>query len=61
MLMSMLMSHDSVDFFVLSFILPCVYAYVASETRLYSLSVLSKRQIQTNCGPSQRMSVVNHE
>ena len=26
-----LMSHVSVDFFVLSFVLPCAYAYVASE------------------------------
>ena len=25
------MSHASVDFFVLSFVLPCAYAYVASE------------------------------
>ena len=25
------MSHVSVDFFVLSFVLPCAYAYVASE------------------------------
>ena len=31
MLMSMLMSHVSVDFFVLSFVLPCAYVYVASE------------------------------
>ena len=31
MLMSMLMSHASVDLFVLSFVLPCAYAYVASE------------------------------
>ena len=31
MLMSMLMSYASVDFFVLSFVLPCAYAYVASE------------------------------
>ena len=33
-LMSMLMSHASVDFFVLSFVLPCAYAYVASEHQL---------------------------
>ena len=33
MLMSMLMSHASVDFFVLSFVLPCAYAYVASENQ----------------------------
>ena len=31
MLMTMLMSHASVDFFVLSFVLPCAYACVASE------------------------------
>ena len=37
MLMSMLMSHASVDVFVLSFVLPCAYAYVASENQaLYS-------------------------
>ena len=30
MLMSMLMSHASVDF-VLSFVFPCAYAYVAGE------------------------------
>ena len=33
MLMSMLMSHASVDLFVLSFVLPCAYAYVASENQ----------------------------
>ena len=33
MLMSMLMLHASVDFFVLSFVLPCAYAYVASENQ----------------------------
>ena len=31
MLMSMLLSHASVDIFVLSFVLHCAYAYVASE------------------------------
>ena len=31
MLMSMLMSHASVNFFVLSFVLPGAYAYFASE------------------------------
>ena len=30
-LMSMLLSHASVDIFVLSFVLHCSYAYVASE------------------------------
>ena len=30
-LWSMLMSHASVDLFVLPFVLPCAYAYVASE------------------------------
>ena len=29
--MSMFMSYSSVDLFVLSFVLPCAYAYVASE------------------------------
>ena len=33
MLMSMLMSHASVDLFVLSFVLPCAYAYVASQNQ----------------------------
>ena len=33
MLMSMLMSHAPVDLFVLSFVLPCAYAYVASENQ----------------------------
>ena len=33
MLMSVLMSHASVDLFVLSFVLPCAYAYVASENQ----------------------------
>ena len=28
------MTHASVDFFVLSFVLPCAYAYVASENQL---------------------------
>ena len=31
MLMSMLMSYASVDFFVLSLVLSCAYAYVTSE------------------------------
>ena len=31
MLMSMLMWHASKDLFVLSFVLPCAYAYVASK------------------------------
>ena len=38
MLMSMLMSHASVDLFVLSFVLPCAYAYVASENQALSTS-----------------------
>ena len=33
MLMSMLMSHASADLFVLSFVLPRAYAYVASENQ----------------------------
>ena len=40
MLMSMLMSHASVDFSVLSFVLPCAYAYVASENQAISCLVL---------------------
>ena len=42
---SMLMSHASVVFFVLSIVLPCAYAYVASENQaldlpLYAVLVL---------------------
>ena len=33
MLMLMLMSHASANLFVLSFVLPCAYAYVASENQ----------------------------
>ena len=36
-LISMLMSHASVVFFVLSFVLPCAYAYVASENQALDL------------------------
>ena len=38
MLLLMLMSHASVDFIVLSFVLPnCAYAYVASENQALKL------------------------
>ena len=40
MLMSMLMSHASVDLFVLSFVLLCAYAYVAGEDQA-SMSILN--------------------
>ena len=40
MLMSMLMSYASVDFFVLSFVLSCAYAYVTSEDQALSLVCL---------------------
>ena len=40
MLMSMLMSHASVDLFVLSFVLPCAYAYVACEDQA-SMNILN--------------------
>ena len=33
-LMSMLMSYASVDFFVLSFVLSCAYAYVTGEDQV---------------------------
>ena len=39
MLMSMLMSHASVDLFVLSFVLPCAYAYVASENQALETAI----------------------
>ena len=48
MLMSMLMSHASVGFFVLSFVLSCAYAYVTIvRTRLYILCEgdLQKRSV----------------
>ena len=45
MLMSMLMSHASVDFFVLSFVLPCAYAYVASENQALPQSINIQRSI----------------
>ena len=35
MLMSMFMLQVSVDFFVLSFVLLCAYAYVASEDQTF--------------------------
>ena len=38
-LMSMLMSYTSVDFFVLSFVLPCAYAYVTSENQAKSIKI----------------------
>ena len=37
-LMSMLMSHTSVDFFVLSFVLLGAYAYVASENQAKTIN-----------------------
>ena len=51
MLMSMLMSHASVDLFVLSFVLPCAYAYVASENQVlisYSFHALATYCKHTN-------------
>ena len=48
MLMTMLMSHASVDFFVLSFVLPCAYAYVASENQalqFYSILFYSSQKL----------------
>ena len=48
MLMSMLMSHASVDLFVLSFVLPCAYAYVASENQALSLVFTSDISISTS-------------
>ena len=45
MLISMPMSHASVDLFVLSFVLPCAYAYVASENQ--ALRVQSSMYIQS--------------
>ena len=41
MLMSMLMSYASVDFFVLSFVLSCAYAYVTSEDQALQVPLLS--------------------
>ena len=39
-LCSMLMSHASVNFFVLSFVLPCAYAYAASEDQALQISLV---------------------
>ena len=44
MLMSMLMSHASVDLFVLSFVLPCAYASVASENQALGILRFIGRQ-----------------
>ena len=54
MLMSMLMSHASVDLFVLSFVLPCAYAYVASENQALLLEfvcshVYSQHGVVNDC------------
>ena len=43
--MSMLMSHASVDFFVLSFVLPRAYAYVASENQALRCEFSAKRAL----------------
>ena len=50
MLMSMLMSHASLDFFVLSFVLPCAYAYVASEYQALGLPDVYIQSICTTIG-----------
>ena len=48
MLMSMLMLHASVDIFVLSFVLPYAYAYVASENQaLHSELTLFYKRLGT--------------
>ena len=41
MFMSLLVSHASVDIFVLSFVLPCVYAcaYVANKNQALEITV----------------------
>ena len=44
--MSVLMSHASVDFFVLFFLLPCAYAYVASEDQVIKQSRETLKQKQ---------------
>ena len=56
--MSMLISYASVDFFVLSFVLSCAYAYVTSDagqiTEVYSELFGSYRFLRTSDGiPTQ--------
>ena len=46
MLMSMLISCASVDFFVLSFVLSCAYAYVTSEDQVLSAVFTSDTSIR---------------
>ena len=47
-LMSMLMSHASVDFFDLSFVLPCAYAYVVSENQAKTIKFFFSKLRVTN-------------
>ena len=48
MLMSMLMSHALVNFFVLSFVFPCAYAYVASENQTLQNRLRFKQRFKDN-------------
>ena len=43
MIMSILMSYASVDFFVLSFVLSCAYAYVTSEDQALLANLIVSR------------------
>ena len=52
MLMSMLMSYASVDFFVLSFVLSCAYAYVTSEDQ-------ALHHMFTICAPSGYLDFIS--
>ena len=54
MLMSMLMSHASVDLFVLSLVLLCAYAYVASENQ----ALISRQDIRHNRQMTEKYSLV---
>ena len=40
MLMSMLIPHASVDFSVLSFVLPCAYVYVTGEEKQLDVAII---------------------
>ena len=57
MLTSMLMSHASVDFFALSFVLPCAYAYSLVKTRLNALLFPAPSQLSAF---SRSISLIVH-
>ena len=58
---SILMSHASVDFSVLSFVLPCAYAYVASENQAISCLVLEIFSFFEKCKLDVSDVIYTHE